>query len=446
MDRPLELLLADSPLPAPAPGGPAAAFEHHVERYARWLRAAGAEGRLTLALCSGAGAKERLVASLKDRNVNVVRATATDEAAVHPALRNHVGDHFNDTLFLVDGLVGPGAEGRLAALGRETRVLKRMATWVAVVIEDLAGLAAFEVAALLRLEVERRVLFIDDSPAEPGAAPLDVVERWRSRQQMAELIFNYALDTSAAPEYHDFARFVRSGYAGARPAGGHPDRARLLQIWRGARTSDESAEGGAAVAEAALRHGGGEPGAWGPRLTDPAARYACGLPVDVPLLSRMAKVRVADASPADDAVLRTEAAAEGVGPGLRAHAELAIAEGAAATGDVDRLEAALNAADGLAHGARSVAPELVFDVIEKRARVEAFRNRRGEARSLVDQLESRAPELQSPFWDARLSLARGELVAPLDALKAREHYDTAIRIFERFGYAEWVSTARAGRP
>ncbi len=460
----MDLTLQRSTWSTPPASAAARALDHHVQAYADWLGRAGAEPRLALVLCSGPSAREALVDGLGMHRIEVVHAPSTPARPVHPLVSNHQGDHFNTKLFLVDGFEAGDPQAVLESLDGQKGMLRRMATWVALVVDRLSTLEALERHAPgLLASVQRRVLVLDEGigrgPAE-DVAP-DTLARWRRADRVAELAFREAMATRAAPTYDDFSRLVRAGYAACLTGQDvHPERQRLAQLWW--RLPEVLAgeiplpfpldQGGPAVAEAVGRHAPSVLDAAG-RATlaaalkgDAAATFAAGLGHGgSSVLDTLGAVQAMGAGEADhDAhaigVLSAQSAAGGVGPGTQVHIDLALAAAAAAEGDVEGCDFALTRAAERA-GHPGVAPELRFDVLEKRGQLHAHLNRRGPARNALDALELLAPKLASPFYAARLHLARGDFIAPLDPTRARTEYVQARALFDRHGYADWADQA-----
>ncbi len=432
----------------PVPPATSAAF--HVEGLARWLRAAGAEPRLALALCSGDGAARTLAAALGAHGVEVVPAPSTARTPVHPALAAHQGDHFNNRLFWVDGFEDADGEAALAALEARSAGLKRMATWVLVVIESPAALARLErVAPRLKSAFDRRCLLLDPGVADLRGTDVDpaIVEDWRRRQRVPELVYHAGCAPRLAPTYDDFSRLVRSGYASLHvELELDPERRRLMDLWQGLPVTDP----GPAAAEAILRHRTpGDRAALATLLARaPGARYACGLSVDdVPLLAGMARLRdgIAEGravAPTEIEALRNRAATAEIGPHLRVHMELLVAAAAAAADDVATCDDALRGAVARVRTGAPVAPELVFEVEEKSAQLHALLNRRGPAKEALDRLDDAARLTASPFYAGRLALAKGDYTAPLDPARARQWFHQARHVFEAHRYGDWATQAK----
>ena len=436
------------PTAAPAGEDP---ISTHVDSISAWLRIAGAEPRLWVVLCSGPAAKTRFAWALSRNKIDLVEAPATASAPVHPKLAAHRGDHFNRTLFWVDGLSGADSAELWAALAAQISSIKRTATWVALVVESLESLQHFDTASggALRRGVHRWCLALDGTDLDrvSGAPPdPNALARWDAHQAVAPLVYQHFMTPSAAPRYADFSRLVRSGFAGTIPADLadlHPDRRALIDLWRD-RTTQAPADIGPAAAEAWMRHApDGTAGAdcAAALSDDPAARYVVGLPVDdTPLLAELAAIR-GGATPNDPAALRATARRLEVGVNLRIELELVLATAAADREDMEAVEHCLSIAAHLATEAVGVSPEVDFEVTEKNAQLHAFARRPTPARLGIDRLRVLAPILLSPFYEARVELARGELIAPIDRSLAAGHLDRARTLFARAGYADWAAIA-----
>ncbi len=445
---------------------PEVAFDFHVETFARWLRNSGAEGRLALVYLSGPAARHALLAGLNARRLRTVETPARLGTPVHPTLAAHQGDHFNDLLHVVDGLDCESPTRLLREIGLEISTYRRVATWAAVLVEGPEALAALEVAGgILRRHAQRRFVFLsaEDAPrpTETAALPEEMLESWRQSGRVTELAYALAWAPGTAPTYLDFARLVRTGYAGLPLNGSaHSDLAALRSLWAEPPRSSAAllpwlARPSAAVAELIGRHGDapllglhGETSLAMALVGEPGGRFAAHLPSrDVPVFTALAEARsAADAgrsfSPATRSTL--EAAVETAWPNLRVHLHLALAAGAFVAEDVEGAAAALTDADDVvtAEGL-SVGPELAFEVIEKQTGVQAFLGQRGEARAGLDRLGELLPRLHSPFYTARHALARGEQMRLLDPGRAREILREAGMLFDAHGYASWAQTARA---
>ena len=122
------------------------AQEFHVGRFGRWLQVAGAEPRL--ARSAGARAKSRLVELLEATEVEVCVRAATNARPLPKDVLEHQGDHFNRRLFLVDGIDQCNQREVLRTLNGQRSQLRRMATWVGLVIESPETLATLVRLAL----------------------------------------------------------------------------------------------------------------------------------------------------------------------------------------------------------------------------------------------------------------------------------------------------------
>ncbi len=426
----MDLALLRSTWSEPRPALSARAFEHHAAAYEGWLSHSGAEGRLALVLSSGPRATERLLSTLSRGRVDVVHAPSTPARPLHLRLATHSGDHFNHTLYVVDGFDAGDPGDQLRTLEGQRSMLKKMATWVAIVAESPQTVAAIaNHAPGLWRDIQRRVLVLDSELLVAGAAPLEAHDC--AGFGLAESLYHYAMTPQAAPDYRSFSRLVRSGYVPLVTEGEqHPERQRLAALWATREIPFEPADAGPAAAEAIVRHRDVDDATrevLDPVLS-PEARLAAGWPLpNDPVFEALRRLETPDADAI--AALRESVAADGIGASLRAHAELAIASAHAGAGELDACRAALEAA--VDHGGPE---ELRFDVLEKLAQIHTFSHQRSAGREVIDALEALAPRLQSPYYVARLLRARGEFLEPLDAHRAGADLSLAVKLFDGHGY------------
>lgn len=452
---PLQPLTIRSEWSTPAAGLAGRAFDHHLTEYARWLTTAGAEPRLAIVLCAGPGARDRFIAGLDFDRVDVVRAPATPARPLHPKLLAHQGDHFNTLLYVIDGFENGDPAELFAALNGRAGVITGVATWVAIVIESVEALCAlYTKAPRLAAEAKRRVLVVGAPPAPVAPAPDALRDRWLRDNRVAELIFHHVATSDTPPSPLDFGRLVRSGYVDATlGAKQHPERQRLGALWQAGPDGPlpfPAAQAGRAAAIEALRRLGdrlapADRAALDATLVgDPDARLAAGLDVDGlhGALAHLAAVGRGEASGGPALITRLDGLLKTSTPALRALGQQTIAAAAAALGDLDRCEAALVAAADAARDAGLL--ETWFEVTEKQVQIHTYLDRRARAREALDRLEALTPALCSPFWAARLLLARGELFAGLDAARATDEFAAAERLFAAHGYPEWAELAADG--
>lgn len=442
----------------------------HVDALARWLLRAGAEPRLALVLCSGPEAKERWMRATSDHDIVVRHAPATPADAIHPLIRMHQGDHFNKTLYVMDGFENGDPTSLFEKLDRQTSMLTRTATWVAVVIESLSVLERlYAIAPTLVAAFHRRAIILDESidggDGYGSAASVDpaLLDQWRRDQQVAELIYQHAMTPDAAPDYDDWSRLIRSGYAvylsGQRL---HPDRNHLVRLWSDLETYASTGEipfdvslAGPALAEAVARHVARPSKRQSllekcvePLVEHPAARYAGGVTVeDVEGLQLMAKMRTAAeggaaTTEADRRALADLGQAQGIGANLAVHVYLALAEEAASRQDLEGCDMALAQADRLSELRKGVAPELAFEVADKMARMHMWQHRTREGRATLEKALSLAPQTHSPYYLGRGLLLQGDLTRDLDPTKARHYYTEATRVLSLSGYPHEAAMAQ----
>lgn len=231
--------LLEARWPRPVPDGIERARGWHLRALTQWLTRAGAEPRLCLILCAGRGARDALLDACVTANVDVAPAPVRAARPIAPALAAHRGDHFNSTLFLMEGL-SAASDDVLGTLDGLRGQLRRMATWVGLVVDDLATLDRLQQHAPgLMLSVQRSALVLGASPGQASAS-LTSLAAWRKRGRVAELAFAAATST-AAPSQDDLARLLRTGY-GDVLATLDLARARLHAAWQASTARDALGE------------------------------------------------------------------------------------------------------------------------------------------------------------------------------------------------------------
>jgi hypothetical protein len=447
------------------PVAPEVAFDFHLDAFARWLRSAGAEARLAIAFVSGPVARQALEHGLAARGCRPVPATARPGTPVHPALAAHQGDHFNDTLHVVDGLDTADPARVLREIGTQIAQFRRLATWVVVLIEGPEALAALETAGgILRRHAARRFVFLSAQDAFPlaDALPSEALERWRREHRVSERTYHLARSPGSAPDVLEFGRLLRAGWGGLPM---HPDADPALRALRTAWAEPPRDAGGlmgllaSAGPDVALGVGrlcpwALEPGA--PRTalamnlsTSPEARFVLGLPIqgDGPLAALSeARSALSEGRLPSFRTLSTlrDAAADALfSAHVRVHLRMALAEAALAADALETCRTELAAADHLVTTeGLSLAPELAFEVVERRTALDAAAGERAEARLGLDRLGELLPRLGSPFYAGRHALARGEQMMALDPGRGREALREAGMLFSTHGYARWAGLAR----
>lgn len=391
----MSLGLVESIWPRPVADGIERARGWHLRQLTEWLTRAGAEPRLCLIICTGRDARDALFDACVAARVDIAPAPVSAKAPIAPALMAHRGDHFNATLFLMEGLAG-APDAVLETLDGMRGQLRRMATWVGLVVEDLTTLDRLErhAGGLMRA-IQRTALVLGDGPQLGTVSPASL-EAWRRRGRVAELAF--ASLSGDAPAYDDLSRLIRAGY-GSVLATLDPVRRQAHQLWTTGAL--DGAPLTPALAEAALRHGTGA----SPEAAGPTARIAAGLD---PMPS------------AGEGTDRLQ---------IAVHRAQAMAE----AGDLDGCMQALASAEPPPDGPL---PELALDVLEKRITLQAFVGDRAAARAALERLDRHVERLASPGALARAIVARARFVAPLDPARARVDLLEAERLLRAHGYPE----------
>ena len=395
--------------PQPVRDGVLRARTWHLQQYTRWMTRAGAEPRLALVLCAGDFAREALLDACGMAHVEVAPAPVTASHPLAPALAAHNGNHFNTTLYLMDGLADASPD-TLRTLDGQRGQLRRMATWVGVLVEDLATLTALQAHApgLMR-SIQRSVLVLGDAGVPLGETTAEALATWRAQGRVAELAFAEALGAHA-PDYDDLSRLLRAGYGAALSGQAiHPERQRVLSLWTQGAPSFRLDQAEGAAADAALRHG---------QLSeDDAARLA-------PKASRATRIAIrGEAPPLSTWTSGTD----------RLQAALIRAERRAEAGDLDGCLSALKAAEPSLEGPM---PELAMQALEKTITLLGFMGDRGAAQAALLRMDEHVPRLASPYFHALAMEARARFVQPLDPARARVDLLEAERIYRTHGYPE----------
>jgi hypothetical protein len=444
-----------------------------VAELARWLKRAGAEPRLGLVMCAGKGARHRLMAGLATHDVQVVSATSTAERPLPSNVLDHKGDHFNDTLFVIDGFESTTAEAQLAVLEGQRGMLKRTATWVVLLVESLYALDRLYAAAPgLCLAFHRRfVVLAAGAPDTPESVDPGRLLGWRRRSRVGELVFHAALTPSAMPDADDFSRLVSSGYVNdhvGRP--GHPDFSRLVALWAAGAERGAMAQGllnerpAPALASALARQvapltsaqrtvllGGLAHDPLGAMRVATAALVAGestprglvpeGWPMDLARVCAAAEgAEGIDAAELLAARQRLTAQADQQAATVGVAIHLGLAALSAAEGDLDGVVSALASATALLP---ELPLEVAFEVLEKHASLQTYRNDRTSARAAVDRMELVALDLHSPYYFARHREAHGAFLAPLDARRAAGELEAAAVLYRGHGYPADADRAEA---
>lgn len=397
----------------PVPDGVLRARNWHLRQWTGWLTRAGAEPRLCLILCAGTDARSAMLDACAEANIDVEAAPVTAERPLAPGLVAHRGDHFNATLFLMDGLNAADPD-TLAAINGQRGQLRRMATWVGILVEDLATLNALQLHAPgLMHSIQRSALILGDDPPAGRPHP-QALDAWRRQGHIAALAFAEACG-SHAPDYDDFSRLVRAGYAGLAGLS-NPERVRAQALWRqaGGPLTLALHEGDTALVDMAIRH---------------ADLRADQRAVLAPRASRAAQVATAHMPPPLDAwTAGTD----------RLQAASFAAQSAAEAGDLNGCLSALQAAEPPPAGAM---PELAMQVLDTQVTVHAFTGDRAAALAALDRMDRQAERLASPYFAAQARAVRARFVQPLDPARARLDLLEAERMFRTHGYPDAAAQA-----
>jgi hypothetical protein len=441
--------IVKSQWPIPGPNAWERNFDYNIERFARWLNSAGAEPRLALVLCSNAQAKSRLIDGLSSYSIDPQFATTSSQRPLAEAVVKHQGTHFNNKLFLVDGFDACDMRDVCGILEGQRSVLRRSATWVALIIESAEALAMlYHKAPMLTASIMRRFLFIspEDTRCDQPVAPAAQINQWNRQGLISEQVFHTVCTGGSVADYTQYARLFRSGYGTALSDVTDASWGSWFEEWYQrdlSAISDASVPLASGIARHRLDLGETERRQLTDRLLSrPICRVAAGLD---PRSQADHVYRVSQSADAEDTLgddwqngVRSAMQAWLKLPGGAACMELAIAEGCALNDDVDGCLTALE--NALGHADKPGTPELHFEVMTTRLRLQVLLSQRTLARQSLDVLETLAIGLESPFYQAKSLLARGDYRLPLDKSPARDDYRAAERMFRVHGYPDWAAT------
>ena len=411
---------------------------------ARWLNRAGAEARLGYVLAAGSGAIERMVDELDSHSIEVQIVRTTVENPVPQAIRNHVGNHFNSTLYLIDGL----EDGELLDNIAQLELLREQ------VVKD-GNLGRFDCSkpfrfgrptstgpGLMRMMMHCCLYLGDLASIEACAgAPVSQIKQWRRAHRTRDCVFNTILTQGAQVDYWDYTRVVQSGYGTALipPANSVADR--LNALWRSEPVSVREHDD-AAVLEAAMRH---YPDACrGLGVGQVVDRLGgCFLPLDsgfsgsgVGLVRAFAGMDGDVGQTREDALRLALSSHTPSSSDVQLKVEMVVAQLCAGQDDIEGCRSALEKA--LEIGASgAVTPEFVLGALETTIRFYTLIGERGRARDELDTMERWVRTHGSPFYFARLQRALGSFLMPIDPRRACHELLAAEQIFRSQGYDSW---------
>ena len=412
--------------------------EFHLNRYCRWLLSAGADPRLSIVLCAGAGAKQSFIDGVRARKIIPELAPARSQRPVAENLSKHQGTHFNSTLFIVDGLESLTRDA-FSTLNGQRGLLNRMATWVAIVVEDMETLCRlYQMSGDLMRDAERRLLVVSaDLPDAPQAtAPVGQLNGWRRSARVAELAFHTVMTQAQIADYDDVSRLLRSGYGEALSPLDSATWTPWQRVWHGA---EPQVVLNRDLASAVARHLPGNA-----MVSDVIDRLEhrpiCMSHVSQPsshLASLLSSVPETDVGSWAHEI-RTVTQMWSGRDAERAVTELVIAEGYAAHEDVDGCLAALP--QGLAYAEHPSCPEVFFELGALMLKLRLLMGERKASLLVLNALEQRIPDLHSPFMMA-VSISHVGTIGPPWIRCQLQEYESALRLFSMHGYPSWAETA-----
>ena len=214
----------------------------HARRCSSWLLRAGAEPRLTLLLSSGASARARWTLFLEEQGVIIHHCRVTAERPLPAPLTAHRGDHFNRTLFHLEGLdelsLSDPDQARevFRTLDGQRSQLRQLATWVALSVEHPYTLSLMYEHApqLMELVQQRCWMWAPQERTHPTARV-----HLPSQAKPVETLFAEASAFDQPPSALTFSRWVRCGYP-APPPDASETWGSFYRVWRGDFDVEES--------------------------------------------------------------------------------------------------------------------------------------------------------------------------------------------------------------
>ncbi|MEE2756043.1 MAG: hypothetical protein VYA30_05260 [Myxococcota bacterium] len=444
--------IINSEWPEPSSGRWPAAFNYHLDDFAGWLNGAGAESRFALGLFNGDSALQSCLDGLEDHGIVPVMTSSSDERPLPIEIVQHEGSHFNNTLFMIDGLHAGDVEHRLTTLNAQRNMLSRMATWVLLVVRNIESLCAlYQWAPALVNDLKKRSLFLHPSVSQPeDIAEIDKLKLWARRRLVPEQVFHTFMTGAQIAGYTDYSRLLRSGYGSAFQTNLTTHGHQWNSLWLGTYGPLESRGLDLDFAEGLARHRIGLSDTEKRSLTQrllarPIGRLASGLDPRDGTEYLLKAVLESDDPTSLGADWHEQLDETGTlwahDPTKQAILKYVTAQGAATVGDVTLCKEALNQALEMAEDARE--PELMFDVASTQLKLNLALTKRLEARTNLDIVDSLVPELQSPFYAGRALVCRGDFMSQIDRNPSKQAYALAKDIFDLHGYPAWSEAVSA---
>jgi hypothetical protein len=189
------------------------AIDAHCAHYAKWLLTAGAEPRFSLLLCSGDSALKLWKERMQTMGVNLKHTPTSIEIPLDEALLTHQGDHFNRTLFWMDGLDEYRDTDLLSLLNGRRNQLKKTATWVALVVQNPKTLdLLWEKAPQLCQMLQKRAWIWDINDLNDPSFKYTLNQpRLPKEAPLIDELFAIAKRPNLPMSYLNFSRLLRLG-------------------------------------------------------------------------------------------------------------------------------------------------------------------------------------------------------------------------------------------
>jgi hypothetical protein len=423
----------------------------HARRCSRWLLRAGAEPRLSLLLSSGESARARWTVFLEEQGVIVHRCRVTAERPLPAPLTAHRGDHFNRTLFHLEGLdelsldEPDRAREVFRTLDGQRSQLRQLATWVALSVEHPYTLSLMYEHApqLMDLVQQRCWMWAPQERTRPTARV-----HLPPQAKPVETLFAEASAFDHPPSALTFSRWVRSGYP-APPPSASETWASFYRVWRGDLDSEDSKEmtedreltelGGrldAVASHLALTHRqdlltAERRGALIENCRSAGLSWASPLEPSLPIdeLSEgpwgaLGQMIHQDLPPSSDLLASAELAWPTLSPSSSGYIGKLMATGYAWREDIEGCLRVLNALSQ----SETAWPESRFFADERLAELYTLLHDRGAGQAAIDRLFLSLDTLLSPLYEVRSINAKAHFLGAIDDSRGRRERDEARRL------------------
>jgi len=379
---------------------------------------------------------------LEVSGIRVVSVQCTEKDPVPQVIRAHTGDHFNSTLYLLDGFNAETSVDVLRQLATLKEQLIRPATWVVLCVESLESLVAlYEHAPALMVAVMHRCLVIGDEAIATTTIhpPATALKAWHRHHRLLEHVYATISTLDQDAGYRAYTRVLHAGYGHALPTRLTGSIGQMHSLWLNQQGPRPISSLASSVLEAVMRH-------------DPLASTFSNLDDVVIALDgqflpyngenldaansvvhRLRRVGEGQFNDADVVWLQERVAGFECSQHARIELALCVAQGYAAQDDVEACRMALANAERLGR-MPGVPLEYLGAGLAYQCRFFTLTGERTEARRCLNGLEHVAQTVGFPLNHADLKAVTGMFNAPIDARKARSEFLEAERLYRAHGY------------